>query len=126
MKPILFLPCLVLAACGRSDPDPDAYANSSVPTYVHDSSSVNYVPDNTTATYSTDVGVTYQSGSLPSALNPFATGHSCPAPVLNGSAEQRACFEAAQKICPEGKSPDHPDFQRREDGQYVINGYACA
>jgi len=115
--------CLFLAACGGSDPEPI--------TYIHDDGTTAYVSDQGTGSYASDVapvdvGTTYQSGSVPSSLNPFSVGHSCPSPVLSGSAEQRACFEAAQETCPEGKSPSQTAFDRREDGQYVISGYACA
>lgn len=131
MKPILFISCLMLAACGGSDPEPINYIDGGPVTYVPDSNGVTYVPDSGSQSYSTDVGsadvgTTYTSGSVPSSLNPFSVGHNCPSPVLSGSAEQRACFEEAQKTCPEGKSPSQTAFDRRDDGQYVISGYACA
>ena len=131
MKPIIFLSCLMLAACGGSDPEPITYIDGGPATYIHDDGTTSYVSDQGTGSYSSDVGAvdvgtSYQSGSLPSSLNPFSVGHSCPAPAVSGSAEQRACFEAAQKTCPEGKSPSQTAFDRRDDGQYVISGYACA
>ncbi len=66
------------------------------------------------------------SGSVPSALNPFSTGFSCPSPVLSGSAEQKACFAAAEEQCPEGMSPSQVEFVQQPDGQFLIKGYACA
>ena len=126
MKPIVFLSCLTLAACGGSDPQPITYIDGGPVTYIHDGGATAYVPDNGTPSYAQTEDITYSSGSVPSSLNPFSVGHSCPSPVLSGSAEQRACFEAAEKTCPEGKSPSQTSFERRDDGQYIISGYACA
>lgn len=124
MKPLVFLSCLALAACGGSDPEPVTYIDGGPVEYTTGGT---YVPDSGSTSYVDDGGgAAYSSGSVPSSLNPFSIGHSCPAPVLSGSAEQRACFEAAQKTCPEGKSPSQTEFERRDDGQYVIRGYACA
>ena len=66
------------------------------------------------------------SGSVPSALNPFSSGHRCPVPVLSGSDEQKACFAEAQKSCPEGMKPSQVEFEEQPDGQFLIKGYACA
>lgn len=66
------------------------------------------------------------SASVPSSLNPFASGHRCSVPVLSGSAEQKACFAEAQTKCPEGKSPGQVEFEEQPDGQFLIKGYACA
>lgn len=128
MKPLLFLSCLALAACG-SDPEPINYIDGGPATYVDSNGNAIYTPDTGSSTSYVDEGNTglqYESGSVPSSLNPFSVGHNCPAPVVSGSAEQRACFEAAQKTCPEGKSPSQTAFERRDDGQYIIQGYACA
>lgn len=64
------------------------------------------------------------SGSVPSVLNPFSSGHSCTVPVLSGTPEQKACFAAAQETCPEDVG--QVEFEQQPDGQFLIKGYACA
>lgn len=66
------------------------------------------------------------TADVPSAFNPFATGHTCRAPALSGSAEQKACYAEAQKRCPEGQSPSQIEFEETSDGQFLIKGYRCA
>lgn len=69
------------------------------------------------------VGDNTGSGSIPSSLNPFSSGHSCDAPVLSGSPEQKACFAAAQETCPDDVG--QVEFEQQPDGQFLIKGYAC-
>ena len=66
------------------------------------------------------------SGSVPSALDPFASGHRCQAPAPSGSEAQKACFAAAQAACPEGLSPRQVDFEEAPDGTFLIRGYRCS
>jgi len=110
MKPIVIFSCLIfLASCGGDDASAPVASDA-----YYSPSNVSTVPVNS-----------YGSGSVPSSLNPFSTGHLCPSPVLSGSAEQRACFEEAQKKCPEGFSPSNTEFEQQADGQFLIKGYGC-
>ncbi len=113
MKPITIFSCLMLlASCGGSD-DAATFVNGDP---VYNSTGVGNVQVNS-----------YGSGSVPSPLNPFSTGHFCPTPVLSGSPEQQACFEEAQKVCPEGLSPaGQVEFEQQANGEFLIKGYGCA
>jgi hypothetical protein len=51
--------------------------------------------------------------------------HSCARPAPSGSAEQKACHEAARASCPEGTMPKRIDFVE-EGGQFLVRGYSCA
>jgi len=115
MKPIAILSCLLLASCGGDDtPAPISSGDTFYGTPTLNSPNVSTVPVNS-----------YGSGSVPSSLNPFSSGHFCPSPVLSGSPEQKACFEAAQAKCPEGFSPSNTEFEQQADGQFLIKGYGC-
>lgn len=108
MKSTKFVPVLLLFGCSSDEP---------VQAVSYDTFYNNSGIDSANGT---------GSGSVPSALNPFATGHLCNAPVLSGSIEQKACFEEAQNKCPDNYSPSQVEFEQQPDGQFLIKGYACA
>lgn len=69
-------------------------------------------------------------GGVATSLNPFSSGHTCAAPALSGSPEQKACFAEAQKQCPEGLTPSQIEFEQATTGpnigQFLIKSYTCA
>ncbi len=114
MKPIAIFSCLMLlASCGGSDDAAPLISGNP----VYNDTGVGTIPVNS-----------YGSGSVPSSLNPFSSGgHFCPKPVLSGSPEQQACFEEAQKACPEGYSAaGQVEFEQQANGEFLIKGYGCA